>query len=474
MSVPYYFRSLDFEKLVKEYPPSDEFEKSIFKWPRSKIESLQKERLTKIVNFAWGNPFYRRKWTEAGISPSVIKSLGDLQKLPIVSAADFKESISRYPPFGDHQGISLKDNIPIKIQTSGGTTGKPRPTFFPPLEWELQTIKISRSLYIQGARPGDIIQIPLTLSTANAGWTYYRAAHGYLCCSPITSGSGLVTPSTRQLELAFEWKTNLWVSFPEYMMRLASVAQEKGLDLRDLKTKFIASYLAADTDGKLRSLLEETWHCDVYDNYGTHELGAGAFECPEKAGLHLHEDLHIIEIVDTDTKEPVETGKKGEIVVTSLYREHPPLIRYNLNDVTRILDYGRCGCGSHLARMDHFLGRSDDMVKIRGTNVFPEACGKAIIGDERMTGEWLCVVEKFRGDLEIRDEMTVKVEYKSESTDKENLKSDLEQRLHSVLGIRIGVELVPPGDLKMYTTSEKEGKIRRLLDKRSPQEFSAK
>lgn len=173
-----------------------------------------------------------------------------------------------------------------------------------------------------------------------------------------------------------------------------------------------------------------------------------------------------MEIVDVDSQEPVETGKIGEIVVTSLYREHPPLIRYNLKDLTRILPPGRCRCGSNLTRMDHFMGRADDMVKIRGTNVFPAACGSVIIDDKRSTGEWLCIAERFHEGLEIRDEMIVKVECLGESVNDENFKRELEGRLHTNLGVRVTVELVPAGALQEYIAPEKEGKVRRLLDRR--------
>ena len=428
-----------------------------------KLKNFKKRDLQKLSISRGGIPSTAGNGQRLDLTPASITGLKDLEKLPIITADDFKESISKSPPFGEHQGIGLQDGIPIKIQTSGGTTGKPRPTLFPPLEWEVQAIKVSRSLYIQGARPGDVIQIPLTLSTANMGWSYYRAAHGYLSCAPITTGSGLVTSSSRQIELALDWGANIWASFPEYLMRLASVAQQDGIELADLKTKFIASYLG---DAKIRKPIEDAWCCDVFDNYGTHELGAGAFECQEKSGLHVFEDFHIMEIVDMESGEPLETGKVGEIVVTSLYRQHPPLIRYNLKDLTRVIHKGRCRCGSNLIRIDHFMGRADDMVKIRGTNVFPAACGSILVEDKRFTGEWLCVVERLHEGLEIKDEFIVKVEYADETIDREELTIELENRLHAVLGVRVAVKLVSAGALKQFTTSEKEGKVRRLLDRR--------
>jgi phenylacetate-CoA ligase len=168
--------------------------------------------------------------------------------------------------------------------------------------------------------------------------------------------------------------------------------------------------------------------------------------------------------VDTDAILP--DGAKGNLVITSLYRHHPPLIRYNLRDYIRIVSDGRqrCACGSHTRKMDHFLGRSDDMVKIRGTNVFPMACVRAVTSDDRTTGEWLCIVERTTSGLDMRDDMTVQVEVKDGIPGRDELIPLLEDRLKSDLGIRVRVELVPAGSLREYTYG-REGKARRLLDK---------
>jgi phenylacetate-CoA ligase len=284
---------------------------------------------------------------------------------------------------------------------------------------------------------------------------------------PVTTGSGNVTPSRRQLEVAFQWGTNLWAGFPEYLLHLASVAAQEGFDLARLQTRFISTFLGPDLDGSLRKMMEAAWHCPVYDNYGTHEIGQGSFECPHKAGLHIMEDMFILEVADVDTNEIVPTGERGNLVVTSFYRRHPPLVRYNLRDYIRLVSDGtqRCACGSYFKRMDHFLGRSDDMVKLRGTNVFPMACVGAVTGDDRTTGEWLCVVERKTAGLDIRDEMTVQVEVKAGIADPAGLKAKLEDRLKSDLGVRVIVELVPAGSLASYTYG-REGKAKRLIDRR--------
>jgi len=470
MAVPYYYRSIDWEALVREYPPSQDYAETVFLHSRTEIEEVQNRRLLDAVAWAWRNPFYRAKWEARGVRPQDIQSKDDLGRLPMVFVEDFKDSIKAHPPFGEHPGLTRADGarMPIKIQSSGGTTGMPRPTLFTPWEWEVQGIQGSRALWIQGARPGDVMQIPSTLSTANLGWFYYLSCLHWSGIAPVTLGSGNVTPSRRQLEVAFDWGVNLWAGFPEYLMHLAAVAGQEGLDLRRLGTRFIASFLGPDLDGSLRKMLEGAWHCPVYDNYGTHEVGLPAFECPERDGLHMMEDMFIVEVADVDTDQVLPDGEKGNLVMTSLYRRHPPLIRYNLRDYVRIASDGRtrCGCGSATRKMDHFLGRSDDMVKLRGTNVFPMACVRAVTSDDRTTGEWLCVVERTAAGLDVRDDMVVQVEVKPDVGDRAGLIRILEDRLKSDLGIRVGVELVAAGSLAAFTYG-REGKARRLLDKRS-------
>jgi phenylacetate-CoA ligase len=255
---------------------------------------------------------------------------------------------------------------------------------------------------------------------------------------------------------------------PDYLAHMAKVAQEDlGFDVHDLETKFIHCFLGPDLSGRVRNQLEDAWGCDVFDNYGTSEIALTAFECKEKSGMHFNEDLFYLEIVDPDNDEPVSRGEAGDLVVTSLYRQYPPLIRYSTKDLARFIDYGKkCSCGSYLIRMDHFLGRSDDMVKLRGTNMYPMACQDAVTGDPRSTGQWICIAERVGEGLDARDEMTVKVEYKDENIDKEDFKAKLEQSLRTDLGVRVTVEPVPADSLASLTGFGGEGKVKRLLDNR--------
>ena len=355
----------------------------------------------------------------------------------------------------------------MKLQTSGGTTGKPRPTLYGPLEWEMNGLTMARVLYICGLRPGDIIQIPHTCSLGNAGWCAYKAAHDYLGALPLTTGTGVVTSSRRQIELAIEWGTDAWYVRPEYSTQLAKVARDElKFDLRRLKTKFLGCGLGPDTDNMFRNQIEELWGCPVYDMYGTHEMGMGSFECEAKSGMHFMEDCTYFEIVNVESGKPVPDGTIGNMVCTILHRRLPPMIRFNLRDLTRIVATDRCACGSCFRRMQKMLGRSDTMVRIRGVSIWPQACLPAIKSDSRTTGEWLCIAERKEREGVVRDEMTVKVEVRNDAPSWEGLADHIEKRLHSDLGLRLAVELVPEDALMEWSNRGREGKPRRILDQR--------
>ncbi len=468
--LPLYVQTMDWQAYFDQTPAPDVWWNTIFRWSRDKLEAYRNHHFMERVAEAWSNPFYRKLWGKAGIRRGDIRSLDDLSKLPIFDSEDVKESIIAHPPFGEVCGIDAyryARTRPLKMQTSGGTTGMARPTLFGQRDWEYNGAFIAREIYAQGGRPGDRMQIPATLSLANMGWCYYQACHHYLGIVPITTGTGIVTPSRRQLEYAFALSTNLWASFPEYLTQLAKVCQDElGRDVRELRTKMITTYLGPDLDNSFRRHLEAMWGCPVYDNYGTHEVGGVAFEAQDQDGLYLMEDVGVFEFVDTETRQPVPSGKAGDVVFTHLHRQIPLLIRYDLRDLGRIKH--ESGTGLHRScyrRMDKFLGRSDQMVKIRGTNVYPMACLGAVRSDARTTGEWVCVAQRFERDGVLRDELLVRVEVKRNAGARDGLREALEQRLRSDLGVKVAVELVDEGNLPEANIG-KEGKARRLVDER--------
>jgi len=336
-------------------------------------------------------------------------------------------------------------------------------TLFDSLAWEVQGIQTARGLYAQGARPGDIIQIPYTASLANAGWSAYNAVHNWLGATPLTTGSGNVTSSERQLEYARAWGTNGWYAHGDYLGRLTQVAEDIGFDLRQLPTKFLFTFLGPDSDGSLRRGLEDAWGAPVYDNYGSHEVGLVAWECVHKNHKHINEDTAYIEVCDVDGK-ALPDGEPGSVVITSLHRSVPPFIRYDLRDRMAIYPRTKCACGISTRMLSALFGRMDEMVKLRGTNIFPMSCQESVKKDARTTGEFLCVVEYIGEGLGRREEMTIRVERRSPDTDAASLAADLALALKKDLGARVNVEVLEAGALDPFTKAGE--KPRRLLDLR--------
>jgi phenylacetate-CoA ligase len=467
--LPIYHQSIDWDAFYATYPVPDVFEKTVFRWKRDQLRAFQNKRFMELVKLGWSNEFYRSRWVAAGLKPGDVRSLDDIARLPAYTSDDVKKDQHEHPPFGQFHGDVMQQlkRMPLKVQTSGGTTGKPRATLYGTWDWEMNGLTQARAMYVQGARPGDVVQIPSTCSLANLGWCVYKACHDYLGVLPVTTGSGIVTSSRKQLETAFDWGTNIWVSFPEYLTQLARVCRDElHRDIRELNTKFLGCFLGPDTDNSLRRHLEEMWGCPVYDLYGTNEMGGAAFECRQQNGLHVMEDCIYLEIEDVETGKPVADGETGNMVVTILHRSLPPVIRYNVRDLARIISNEPCACGGCFRRMDKFLGRSDDMVKLRGVNIYPMACLPAIKSDRRTTGEWICVVDRFERDGVIREEMAVRVEVLRNASSSEGLKEHLEKRLQGDLGVKVAVELVEEGSLAEAANLSREGKPKRLLDRR--------
>ena len=461
----YYVKSVDWDQLISDYPPPPLYQDTVGKMSEVQIRDLQNQRFLKRVQEAWQVPFYRSLWQEAGLRPSDISCLEDARKLPSFTTDDLRQAALDQPPFGSHHSFGRDDmpDTPLKMHTSGGTTGMPRMTMFDPVALEVQGIQTARQLYAQGARQGDVLQITYTLSLANAGWCGYLAAHHWLGCLPLTTGAGNVTSSERQLEFAKAVGTNAWFANPDYLGRLVRVAEERSFDLHSLPTKFLSTFLGHDPDRKMRRALEEAWNAPLFDNYGSHEVGLVAWEC--KAGnLHINEDTVHVQICD-ETGQPVDEGQFGTAIVTSLHRRIPHFIRYNIRDRMAVYPHARCACGISSRTLSPMQGRIDQMVKIRGNNVYPSSCKTAVNRDPRTNGEYLCVIQYLGEGIGRSLEMTVRVERRNTSVNAPELQQSLEKDLHKDLGLRVEVEIVDPGTLLPFT-GEGE-KIKRVLDLRN-------
>lgn len=466
-SPPRYWRSVDWSWLEREYPPPPDYRDRVGQLTDDAIAELRNRRFLERVADAWKMPFYQRLWGAVGLEPGDIRCLDDLDLIPMFTSDDLKDAIVVAPPFGDHHPIGRDDlgRSPVKIQTSGGTSGFPRVTLFDTTAWEVQAIQGARAMWGQGARPGDIVQNTFTCSLGNAGWLGYNACR-WLGCAPLTTGSGAVTPSERQLEFARTFGTNGWFAHGEYLGRLAAVAEDTGFDLRQLPTKFLHTYLGVDTDGLFRQSLQEAWGAPVYDNYGTHEVGLIAWECEHQAGMHVFEDTVVLQTVDSDGARALAVGDEGDLVATSLHRSVPPIIRFNLRDRMRRYDRQDCPCGLRTEKLSTFLGRSDEMVKLRGQNVYPRSCQTAVLEHPDTTGEYLCVVTE-RGDgVRRATEMTIRIERRADEVDADRLAAELATRLNDVLSVRVDIEIAEAGALAPLTGLGGEGKVKRLLDLR--------
>ncbi|MBI2288862.1 MAG: phenylacetate--CoA ligase family protein [Betaproteobacteria bacterium] len=465
-AIPRYYRALDFEQLWQEFPPAPEYFDERNRLSRDALRTLQEERFLTQMERAWQIPFYQRHWGAAGMEPGDIRSLDDLLKIPPFSVHDLREAIGRNPPWGDFIGLDPARDapLPLVLQTSGGTTGLPRPMLYAPRDREVMNVITGRRLYMQGVRPFDIVQVMLSLGLANGGFLAREGIWKYTGAVPVMTGSGAQTPTRRQIEIMRAWKTRHLVGFPAYIRHVGLVMRDElKIDPRSCGIQSLIVHLGVED----RVSLQEIWGARAYDTYGTNECGSLAAECEHQRGMHVFEDAFMLEIVDPDTQQPKAPGEKGVIFQTTLFKHLAPLVRFNSNDLSAFAP-GDCPCGSTHRRIERIYGRSDNMVKLRGTNLFPEAIG-GIVGENRAAnGEYVCIVE--RAAATGREEMTVWVEAADAAVSKPDLEKTLAARFKEALGVTLGVKAVERGGLDEMTGLSTTSKVRRLIDKRHPEQ----
>ncbi len=465
MSVANYFEAVDYRRLVEDYPLGAEFVRRYATIGRDELRAIQEARFMRCVERAWQIPFYRRLWSAHGIEEGDIRGLDDLTKLPTYSKADLMRSVAEHPPFGDYHGMDSfagpgGGRAPVIFHTTSGTTGMPQPLFFGPKSREVQNILFTRAVQIHGLRDDDVVHSVYGFGAVNAGHYAREAITHFTGALMITAGTGAETRSVQQVALMRNFGATVLMGFADYVRKLADVAREQGIEPgRDIPLRQIATGLG----GESREFISRTWGgAEVFDLYGVGDTGIVTSEGRDQDGMYIWEDAHIVEIVDPDTLEPVPDGEEGNICVTCLFKDDIfPNIRFNTNDRSAIVPEPAAS-GWTLRRIRGFLGRSDGMVKLRGTNVYPTAVGELIKVDPDSNGEFLCVVER-RGQ---RDEMTVLVE----TPVPPDRRGEVAERFKAMLRQRIGVELqvvmVEPGDLAERTEIERRQKPIRLEDKR--------
>lgn len=424
---------------------------------REQLARIQDLGVTRLVRRTWEHvPFYRERWRREGLSPNDVAGLKDLARLPVISKKDLEEDLLKNPPFGAYQG----DFPSIRVQASSGSAGSPKPFFQTQRDWEIIANLWARRLYAQGVKKGDILQVTFAYSLFVVGFTSTEGAMK-LGALVLPTGSGSVIPSERQVRIAKEWGTTVLLGTPSYVLYLAEVAARIGLDPRkDFKIR-LSIHTSEPLTDPTRRAIEEKWGVKAYDNFGSVETGAPTFECEEREGYHINEDGYVFEVVDPESYKPVAPGQEGVIVVTSLFKEAAPVIRYNLEDISSFLE-APCPCGRTLKRLGRIKGRVSDMVKIRGVALYPTAIEGILGRFPELTGEYVLILDQ----VAQQDRVALRVECRPESGNGSVVKERLERELKVATGLSIEAELLEPGELARSLRIEERIKAKRIWDRR--------
>ena len=419
---------------------------------REQIEALQVERLKATVAHCMNNPIYKQRLEEAGVSPENIKSVSDIRRIPFTTKQDLRDNY----PFG-LASVPLTECV--RLHSSSGTTGNPTVILHTQKDLDEWANQVARNLWMVGLRPDDVFQNSsgYGMFTGGLGFQYGAERLGMLTI-PAAAGNSL-----RQIKFMKDFGTTAVHAVPSYVTRLYEVMQETGVDPRkDTKLKVLAIGAEPHSEEQ-RKRIENMLGVKAYNSFGMSEMcGPGVgFECKEQNGLHFWEDYYIVEIVDPETLEPVPDGEIGELVLTSINREAMPLLRYRTRDLTRVL--GRsCPCGRNHVRIDRMKGRSDDMMVLRGVNIFPIQIEKILMQFKELASNYLITLTTDDNN----DNMTVEVELEELFTDDYQRLAQLQKSVTRALKDEILltpiVKLVPKGSLPVS-----EGKAVRVVDKRT-------
>lgn len=418
---------------------------------RSDLEDLQLRRLKDAVKRAYDRvPFYHRRMRDLGVTPSDVTSLADVRTLPETRKGDLRDNY----PFGL---FAVPKGEVVRVHASSGTTGKPTVVGYTARDIETWSDMVARDLVMVGCTKEDIFQNAVNYGffTGGLGIHYGIERMGAMA---VPSGTG---STRRQIEIMIDFGVTALHCTPSYALYLAETVIDMGL-VDDLSLK-VGCFGAEPWSDRARTELEKMLNIKAYDSYGLSEMfGPGvAFECQEQNGLHIWEDHFLVEVVDPDGL-PCAPGERGELVLTSLTKEAMPLIRYHTGDVTFMMEE-ECPCGRTSAKLHRFLGRADDMLVVRGINVFPSQIEDVLLKIPEIGDYFQVVVDRKRHGL---DEISIKVEmsdlaFTGELADLARLQKKVEDELKSVMKIRSKIELVEKGSLPRT-----EGKSKKIVDLR--------
>ena len=424
----------------------------IERMPVDDLHELQGKRLRSLVRYAHDHSsFYRQRFREAGVEPDDIKKLSDVTKLPFTFKIDLRNT---YPT----GMFCLPENWVVRYHVSSGTTGKPTVVGYTQGDIDMWTESLARALTSVGLGREDVIQVSYGYGLFTGGLgLHYGAERIGATVLPTSAGN-----TERQIELMQDLGSTAIACTPSYFLHINEVAQKMGVSIRD-DTKLKAGIFGAEPwSDETRNRIEESTGIKAYDIYGTSEMSGPLFtECHLQNGIHIWADLFLLEVIDPKTGEQVEDGERGELVVTTLDKWAFPLIRYRIGDIT-ILNNEPCECGRTHPRIMRILGRTDDMIVVRGINVFPSQVESVLMRIPEIGDHYQIIVDR-KGPLDV---MTVKVEM-TESTfsdkiaDLMSLSKTVSRLLKGVLNITAEVELVEPG-----TIPRSMGKAQHVIDRR--------
>ena len=422
--------------------------------PRDELAALQLARLRDVVARVANVPFYREAFALRGITPKSMRSLDDLRRLPFTT----KDDLRRYHPLGF---LTVPRDQLARIHGSSGTTGKPTFVAYTAKDLTLWSDLCARFLVAGGLKSQHTVHVAFGYGLFTGGFgLHYGIEKVGAAIVPAASGN-----TRRQIEIIQDLGAEVLVCTPSYALTIAETARELGIDPRSLPLKY-AHFGAEPWTEEMRQEIESQMGLLAFNNYGLSEvIGPGVSgECAMRDGMHLQEDHFLVECLDPDTLEPMPDGEEGELVITALTKEAMPLLRYRTRDIAR-LDRSPCACGRTTARMSRVTGRTDDMLIIRGVNVFPSQIEEALLRVEGTTPHYMIEVER----PATLDQLTVRVEVLpellSDRMDRmQHLRDRIGKEILTVAGIRATVELVAPRTLERFT-----GKAKRVNDRRGKQ-----